>query len=52
MTEINGSEYIQGFFRGRSEGIELEYERILSILKQADSTCAEWAIAIIEGEVK
>jgi hypothetical protein len=27
MTEINGSEYIQGFYRGRLEGAELERER-------------------------
>jgi hypothetical protein len=49
VNEPAKSEYMQGFFRGRSEGIELEYERIVSILKQADSTCAEWAIAILEG---
>jgi hypothetical protein len=32
------------------QGQMAEYERIIQLLKDSDSACAEWAIALINGE--
>ena len=33
------------------EGRQVERERIIALLEQADSACSPWAIALIKGEV-
>jgi hypothetical protein len=44
------------FERGREAGVKwgerLEQERIIKLLKDSDSVCNEWAIALIKGENK
>jgi hypothetical protein len=35
----------------RKQGAEEERERIIKLLKTSESTCADWAIALIEGEI-
>jgi len=37
---------------GRNNGIYQERERIIKLLKESDSVCNEWAIALIKGETK
>lgn len=49
--ENNGSDFMQGFYRGRAEGEIVEQERIIKLLENQDSISAEWAIAIIKGKI-
>jgi len=33
------------------QGQMAEYERIIELLTHSESTCADWAIALIKGEI-
>ena len=39
------TEFVDGF----TNGVLAERERIIELLRQADSACSPWAIALIKG---
>ena len=47
MSEITVARY-EAF----EKGVAFEQERIIKLLKESDSVCNEWAIALIKGETK
>lgn len=43
---------IEAYDYGKKDGATEERERIIAVLKEADSACSPWAIALIKGENK
>jgi hypothetical protein len=51
-------DFMQGFYRGRAEGIligqeegaAMERERLIKLFENSDSAATGWAIALITGE--
>lgn len=41
---------IEAYDYGKSDGIAEEQGRIIQLLEESDSACADWAIALIKGE--
>ena len=60
LTELPDSEksYMEGFFRGRAEGLAIGQEegavmeraRLIELFEKSDSAAAGWVIAVINGE--
>jgi hypothetical protein len=45
-----GPDWDRGYVKGREQGMAEELQRIIKLLEESDSVCADWAIALIKGK--